>query len=84
MEKPKINKGELPEENKDQSQPPSASPLPPNAESTNLGEEKGLVRIRFRPNRAAEGVAADANGLASVDAKLAEYLVSIGYADYAG
>ena len=44
------------------------------------GENKKL--IRFRPGRAAEGIAPDANGTASVDEKTAEYLVGIGYADY--
>jgi hypothetical protein len=41
------------------------------------------VKIKFRPGRAAEGVVADANGYATVDAKLADYLVKIQYADMA-
>lgn len=39
------------------------------------------VRIRFRAGRAAEGVQANENGEAVVEAGLAKYLVSIGYAD---
>jgi hypothetical protein len=42
-----------------------------------------LVRIKFKPGRAAEGVIADANGFAFVDAAKAEYLVKINYAEMA-
>ena len=41
-----------------------------------------MVKIKFKPNRAAEDVPMDAKREASVDAALAAYLVNIGYADY--
>jgi len=41
------------------------------------------VKIKMRPGRAAEGVTVDGNGYATVDAKTAERLVSIQYADLA-
>lgn len=41
------------------------------------------VQIKMRPGRAAEGVTANAQGYALVDAKTASYLVSIQYADMA-
>ena len=44
---------------------------------------KAQVRIKFRPGRAAEGVAADADGYAIVSDETAEYLVKINYADKA-
>lgn len=44
-------------------------------------EETKGVRIRFRAGRAAEGVPMNENGEAVVEAGLAKYLVSIGYAD---
>lgn len=47
-----------------------------------LNKEMGGVKIKFKPGRAAEGVTPDDNGVATVDAKTAEYLVGIGYADY--
>ena len=53
---------------------------PEEAEVQNVPE--AMVKIRFRPNRAAEGVEMDAEGCAFVAAKTAEYLVSIGYAEY--
>ncbi len=42
-----------------------------------------MVRIKMRPGRAAEGVTVDKDGYATVDAKLAEHLVKIQYADMA-
>jgi hypothetical protein len=41
------------------------------------------VRIKMRPGRAAEGVTVDKDGFAIVDAKLADHLVKIQYADLA-
>lgn len=41
-----------------------------------------MVKIKFKAQRTAEGVEVDADGCASVSADLAQYLVSIGYADY--
>ena len=66
MEEDKKNKGLEPRENKGRVDP---API-------------GGVKIKFRPGRAAEGVATDENGVASVDAAKAEYLVRIGYAEY--
>lgn len=43
---------------------------------------EGSVKIKFRQGRAADGVVADENGVATVDAQKAEYLVRIGYAEY--
>ncbi len=45
--------------------------------------EAPKVRIKMRPGRAAEGVAVDENGYATVDAKTADHLVKINYAEYA-
>lgn len=42
----------------------------------------GGMKIKLKPGRAAEGVTPDENGMATVDATTAEYLVRIGYADY--
>lgn len=47
--------------------------------AANKAEEK-TVRIKLRPGRSVAGVTVDADGCAVVDAKLAAYLVSIGYA----
>ena len=44
---------------------------------------KALVKIKFRPGRAAEGVAVDEEGCAFVDEDTAAYLVKINYADKA-
>lgn len=86
MEEAKKNKRQGAQANK-------ADPLPgppPNAESTDLGEgeprlaaQNGgtMVRVRFRMGRGAEGVVVDAKNEAVVDAGLAAYLISIGYAD---
>lgn len=41
------------------------------------------VKIKMRPGRAAEGVTVDASGYATVDAKTAEWLISMQYADLA-
>jgi len=41
------------------------------------------VRIKMRPGRAAEGVTVDKDGYATVDARTAEWLVKIHYADLA-
>jgi hypothetical protein len=41
------------------------------------------VRIKMRPGRAAEGVTVDKDGYATIDAKLADHLVKIQYADLA-
>lgn len=38
--------------------------------------------IRFRHGRSAEGIIPDADGVAHVSEATAQYLVSIGYADY--
>ena len=71
-EKKKSNKAIEPNEEK-VSPAPSASP--------EWEKEEG-VKIKFRANRAAEGVAMDAEGCAIVDEKTAAWLVSIGYAEY--
>ncbi len=71
--KDKPNKAFYPASNKT---PP---PAPPQMEEHNL--ERG-VRIKMRPGRAAEGVTVDQNGYATVDAKLADHLVKINYAEY--
>lgn len=42
-----------------------------------------MVRIKFKPGRAAEGVEMDENGYATVDAKTADHLVKINYAELA-
>lgn len=57
--------------------------LVPDGNKTNVPEapKASEVKIKFRPNRAAEGVYADADGVATVSKELAQYLVSIGYAD---
>jgi len=39
------------------------------------------VRIKFKANRASEGVAQDANGYADVDVQTAERLVAKGFAE---
>jgi len=46
-------------------------------------DQNKKVRIKMRPLRAAEGVKTDAQGHATVDAKTAEWLISIQYADMA-
>jgi len=79
MEKPKSNKSLESEEKKE---PPSAEAAFPQMDVHNLGEEKTGVKIKFRPNRSAEGVEVDVNGEATVSVEFARYLVSIGYADY--
>lgn len=43
-------------------------------------QPRGLVRIRFFPMRACEGVAQDAEGYATVDEALAAHLIKIKYA----
>jgi hypothetical protein len=80
MEQPKDNKKLEPKSNKSSPSPQPPPSPPPNTESTDLGEG---VRIKMRPGKAAEGVTVDKDGYATVEAKLAEHLVKINYADYA-
>ncbi len=80
--KDKPNKAFYPASNKT---PPPAPPQMDPATNSGAGEhnlERG-VRIKMRPGRAAEGVAVDENGYATVDAKTADHLVKINYAEYA-
>jgi hypothetical protein len=50
---------------------------------TPVSNKAELVRIKFRPGRAADGVVADENGFAFVDAQKAEYLIKINYVEIA-
>lgn len=74
MEDKKTNKGFTPASNKG---------LSAGEEQERPTRPAELVKIKFRAGRAAEGVTADADGFAFVDAEKAEYLIRINYADKA-
>lgn len=46
------------------------------------GENKAMVRIRFKPGRMGEGAVEQADGTHLANEKDAAYWVSIGYAEY--
>lgn len=61
--------------------PPTSPPSPsPKGEGRMNGDGGGKVRIKFLPNRAAEGVTVDANGTAMVDEQTAKRLIQMHYA----
>lgn len=72
----KSNKALEPDENKG-----AETPGEPKAPEETKATEGPKTRVRFKPGRAAAGVAMDENGEAVVEYDLAMYLVSINYAD---
>lgn len=72
MEKDKANKAMTPADEK-----PEALV----EKKMETGKPSRVMRIKFRPNRGAEGVEVDSNNEANVDSEMAAYLIGIGYAD---